>query len=241
MTNRILLPPSSALALASSFELQAGKQAALLVTNVVDDSSSIDAYGNTKAIQRAYNASLDTYVADPDQTRQVFVSTLLINAGWLYQAKPPKKAARLDDKNYAPSGNTPLFPQTLEALDFVSRAAEYLTSKGLEVYSMTNILTDGADNSGQTPALVRPVVSGIQESDCHIVAGIAVRDGTTDFLKVFLEMGILEKWIKVVERQEGEIVAEVSRCMSTATRASTVNKAAWRRTMVGGFGPDPKK
>ncbi len=237
MTNA-LQPFQGALPVLTGSEIQAGTQAALLVTNVVDDSSSIRAYGNTKAIQRGYNEALDNFAADADSTRQLFVSTLLINRGWLYLGKAPRDAARLDDNNYSPYGDTPLFPATGAALDFVSRAADFLTGQGLMVYSITNVLTDGADTTGRQPSVVRPIVSRMQETGLHIVTGIAVRDGMTDFFRVFSEMGIAEKWIKVIERQEGDIVAGLSDAATTITGTSTMSREAWTRSTIYGFHPD---
>ena len=241
MTTHALQPFSGALPVSAGFQLQAGTKAVLLVTNVVDDSGSISAYGNTKAIQRGYNEGLDNFTTDQDQTRQLFVSTLLINKGWLYQAKAPEEADRLDDTNYNPSGGTPLFTAIEAALDFVSHAADYLTRQGLAVYSITNILTDGADTTNQPPSAIQPVVSQMQETGNHIVTGIAVRDGTTDFFRVFTEMGILEKWIKVIERQEGDIVAGVSAAVSVATGTSTMSRGEWTRTTTRGFIDSDKK
>lgn len=239
MNKALALPAAmpGTLAVTDCLKLQQGKKTALLVTNVVDDSTSISSYGNTQAIQRGYNAGLDNFAADADSTRQLFVSTLLINRGWLYQGKTPPDAPRLDDGNYVPNGNTPLFSATAVAIDFVARAAAYMMRQGVQVYSFTNILTDGADTTNQPPSVLLPWVTGLQQSGNHIVTGIAVRDGRTDFFQVFQQMGIPEQWIKVVERQEGDIVAGVGGSMSAATQSHTVSAGAWTRSTMTGFYP----
>lgn len=238
MTNA-LQPYWQALPVQTGFAIQRGVRAALLVTNVVDDSSSICAYGNTEAIQRGFNEGLDNFEADADGTRQILVSTLLINKGWLYLGQTPADAARLDNTNYNPNGDTPLFPATEAALDFVSQAADYLTQQGLDVYSMTHILTDGADTTGRLPSSVRHIVDRMQETDLHIVAGIAVRDGTTDFFQVFKQMGIREQWIKVIERKDGDIATGVADAAQTVLHTRTVNRDEWKRSTVYGFHSDP--
>ncbi len=226
---------------ADMFSLKPLTRQVLLVTNVVDDSGSINACGNTQAIIRGYNEGLDNFTADQvhNPQRELFVSALLINRGWLYQAKAPGEADRLNDQNYRPDGSTPLFPATLAALDFVTQAATFLTQQGLEVYSFTNILTDGADTTHQAPSVVAPAVRAIQLGGNHIVTGIAVRDGQTNFFQVFTEMGILEQWIKVIERQEGDIVTGVSAAVATAARTDTTSRGTWRMT-TRGFNSDGK-
>lgn len=233
------VPPSSgALVTPGTFAFNSAIPTVLLVTNVVDDSGSIRDYGNAPAIRRGYNESLAAFVADTEP-RQIFVSTLLINKGWMYRAKSPKEAPLFDEKNYAPGGGTPLFPAVLAALDFVSQAAEYLTEAGLSVFSITNIITDGADTTGQKPSVVSPRVDQIQASGPHCVGGIAVRDGQTDFHRVFREMGIAEEWIGIFERKTGDIQAGVAHTLSTGSRTSTLNREAWRRSTSQGFGGPP--
>ena len=232
---RHLQPYQPVQLVSTNFTLQRGVKSALLVTNVVDDSSSISSYGNTESIRRGYNQGLDQYRKDDDGSRQLIVSTLLLNRGWLYAGKSPTEAAHLDRSNYVPGGNTPLFIATEHALEFVSRASDFLTQQGLNVYSMTYILTDGADTSGLAPFSVKPIVSHMQQTGLHIVAGIAVRDGSTKFHQVFTQMGIREEWIKVVEREDGDIVEGMTNASATVMRTQTANPDDFRRTTTFGF------
>ncbi|HSA59687.1 MAG TPA: hypothetical protein VLJ37_08390 [bacterium] len=179
----------------------------LLVTLMPDDSGSITQYGNAPAIRRGHNEYLKGFAQSP---ANVQVRTRYLNGTELFGFSKPKDAVRMDEGNYNPNQGTPLFDQTFAVLqEVLSAAAVYADRhRDHDVFTMTFVMTDGADQGSRHkgPADVRAVVERMFASGRHVVAGIGVRDGYTDFPKIFRSMGIPEQWIMVLERAEGDIV-----------------------------------
>ena len=77
---------------------------------------------------------------------------------------------------------------------------------GTPVNTVTLIVTDGNDEgSGSTARQVYPIVSDMLAQECHIVAGMGIDDGSTDFRRVFREMGIPDSWILTPRNDPKEI------------------------------------
>jgi hypothetical protein len=208
----------------------------LLVTMVPDDSGSIATYNNVNAICRGHNAQLDIYREASPETITIQAKTRYLNGSVLFGYAPPKDAVPMSAKNYSPNFQTPLYRQTLITLDEVSCSAASFEDR-FDVFTMTCILTDGADNdSGDVRAShVRTVVENMISSGRHIVMGIGVRDKSTDFAKVFSEMGIPERWISVLEREEESIVRGMA-AVATVSRTIT-DRHSFIETSRSGFGP----
>lgn len=212
----------------------------LLVTMMPDDSGSIKDCGNAAAIRRGHNAQLTAY--QNEARCPLFVRTRYLNGHVLFDYTPPAAATPMDARNYNPSQGTPLYDQTVEALREVSRSVDTYTQKygdQHDIYTMTCIMTDGADMRSTTckPEDVHRVVERMFASGRHIVAGIGVRDGYTDFESVFRSMGIPPQWIMVLERKEGDIVEGMTRFAQSST--SIHNAASYRATTMEGFAAAP--
>ena len=206
----------------------------LLVTMMPDDSGSISSYGNAPAIRRGHNAQLDTYQDNPD----ILVRTRYLNGFELFPYTRPQEAIRMDTHNYNPHQGTPLYDQTYDLLQEVLSAMSVYADTH-DVFTLTCILTDGADLHSQRrgPSDVRKVVERMLASGQHIVAGLGVRDGQTDFHRVFLEMGIPEQWILVLEREEGDIVSGMTSFAQTSRGIR--DRHTFTQTSMGGFAPNP--
>ncbi len=230
--------PSSPLMAHPSFQGdgQLVRPTQLLVTMVPDDSGSINHHGNAPAIRRGHNSQLDTYRQHPGN---ILVRNRYLNGTLLYDFSKPEDAIRMDTHNYNPNLGTPLYDETYRILLDVERSLALYTRPDLDVVTMTAIMTDGHDQFSRTrrPADVRTVVERMITSENHIVAGIGVRDGYTNFARVFAEMGIPEQWIIVLEREEGDIVRGMTSFAQT-TRGVT-NRQTFTQTSMGGFGPNP--
>jgi hypothetical protein len=214
-----------------------GRPAMLLVTFMPDDSGSITQYRNAPAIRRGHNEYLEGFAGSP---ASILVRTRYLNGTELFDFSKPKDAVRMDEQNYDPQQGTPLFDQTYTVLqEVLSAAAVYADRhKDHDVFTMTFVMTDGADmGSTRRPADVKAVVDRMFESRRHVVAGIGVRAGDTDFPGIFRNMGIPEQWIKVLERSEEDIVGGMTQAAHT-TR-SVVDAGSFIGTMRTGFTGQP--
>ncbi|MBK7077019.1 MAG: hypothetical protein IPH44_32490, partial [Myxococcales bacterium] len=63
----------------------------------------------------------------------------------------------------------------------------------------------------------------------HVVAAMGISDGTTDFKRVFREMGIADRWILT----PGNTTSEIRKAFQVFSQsAAAVSAGAW----AGGFG-----
>ncbi len=97
-------------------------------------------------------------------------------------------------------------------------------------------MTDGANNASQaTAAQVKRIVEDMRKQERHIVAGMGIDDGATDFRQVFRDMGIRDEWILVPGNTASEIRKAFQVFSRSAVRASQ-SAASFSKTAVGGFG-----
>ena len=85
-----------------------------------------------------------------------------------------------------------------------------------------------------TAAQVRAVVEDLLRQECHIVAGMGIADGSTDFRQVFREMGIRDEWILTPQDTPSGIRHAFGAFSRSAVRASKT-AASFSKTAVGGF------
>ncbi len=211
-----------------------GTAEVLLVTLVIDDSGSIRfVTGNTEAVRDGHNLVIDA-LKGAKQSAGVLMSTLLLNNGLLFGYTTLDAATRLDSHNFNPGGGTPLFDVTKQALTTVAAKMADFEQNGVAARALTVIVTDGADNGYTRVKDVRDMVDGLLRTEQHIIAGIGVSDGYTDFRQVFSGMGILDEWILTPNNTPSEIRAAFRTVSQSAVRASQT--ATFSQTAMGGFG-----
>lgn len=168
----------------------------LLSTLLVDDSPSIGPH--IAAVQLGHDTMLAALAPEQDSA-DVLVHTRALNCGTLSPYQAITHATRLTDENfsrYTLLEGTPLYLQSLLTLGTVMAKAQEEEDRGARVRTFTLIITDGEDNrSGSTTvrhinALVKDM---LEFSTNHIIAGMGV--GEFGFRRVFLSMGIPERWI----------------------------------------------
>lgn len=99
----------------------------------------------------------------------------------------------------------------------------------------TLLVTDGQDTESrlQTPSSVKNVVTDMYNMGIHIIAAMGIDDGTTDFKKVFIEMGIRENLILT----PGSIPEEIRKAFGLfgkiASRATDLEH--FNDMLTGGF------
>jgi len=207
-----------------------------LVSQLVDDSGSIRFAGNSEAVRDGHNSVLDA-LADSRQANGILLHTRYLNGHVLYPYCLFHQAVRMDARNYNPDGGTPLYDQTAVILGTVVAKVQEFEENSVPVRAVTLIVTDGADQGSyhHTPASLRPLITDLLKTEMHIIAGMGIADGTTDFRKVFRSMGIQEEWILTPEKTQKDIRAAFRLFSQSAVRASQ-GGASFSQTALGGFG-----
>lgn len=211
-----------------------GTAEVLLVTQIVDDSSSIRFVGgNTEAVREGHNQVIDA-LKGSKQSAGVLMSTRRLNDGLLTGYTTLDAAPRLDEQNYNPYGGTPLFDTIKAALTTVAAKMADFEQNGVAARALTVIVTDGADNGYTRAKDVRDMVEGLLKTEQHIIAGVGIDDGMTDFRQVFRDIGILDEWILTPGNSPSEIRQAFRVISQSAVRASQT--ATFSLTAMGGFG-----
>lgn len=208
----------------------------ILLTILVDDSSSIQAAGNEKNVRIGYNMILDSLKATK-QKEMIQVHALYINGRILNPYMPLTKAIVLDDKNYQANGWTPLYDQTALLLATVMAKTQEYSSQGIPVRAITVIITDGHDQgSHKFRAIdIKPLVLDMIRAENQIVFAMGIDDGQTDFKAVFSEMGLQPDWVLTPKNSAHEIRDAFKTISQSAVRASQMANL----NSMGGFGGTP--
>jgi hypothetical protein len=158
----------------------------VLVTVLLDDSSSIHAAGNEQAVREGHNTVIQS-LEQSKQKDQVLMMASQLNAGLTYPYSYLREALDLNDTNYKGRGQTPLFDETVKTLASVLAKCQEYASNGIAVRTITLIVTDGADyGSNRSRASdVKSLVQEMLRQENHIIAAMGVSDGNTDFKDVF--------------------------------------------------------
>lgn len=207
----------------------------LLVLLLLDDSGSIEGARNTVAVIDGYNGFVEALRNAPGEVR---VKTMFLNSKVETPFLHPREVQLLTRQTYRPTGNTPLFLRSTQALDCVINEAKDLAKEGMTVRTMSFIFTDGGDNQSGliTPSNVKLIVDVMLTTGTHIIGGCAVSDGVTNFWQVFASMGIPEQWVKVLKNDAGEIRQNVANMGAMAAYASS-GYDSYSESSVTGFNP----
>jgi class 3 adenylate cyclase len=120
-------------------------------------------------------------------------------------------------------------------LGSVLAKAQELSSNGVAARSVTLLITDGDDQHSlrSKPRDVRALVRDLQRAESHVVAAMGIADGSTDFRRVFRDMGIEDRWILTPGNSPGEIRKAFQVFSQSAVRASQA--ATFNQAALGGF------
>lgn len=206
----------------------------VLVTIMPDDSGSIRFSGNAQAVRGGHNAVLDALMQSK-QKDNILIHNRYLNGFVLYPYCLIDQAIRMTPQNYDPNEGTPLYDQTLVLLGTVLAKTQEFADNGVPVRTVSLIITDGADcHSMRADAKsVASVIGDMLRSENHIIAGMGIDDGYTDFRQVFQEMGIRDEWILTPGNSDSEIRKAFQIFSQSAVR---VSQAAGNLKSVGGFG-----
>lgn len=208
----------------------------LLLSILVDDSGSIACGGNEQAVRDGYNMVLQA-LSDSKQSEGVLVHTRYLSDNVLTPYTLLSEAPKMDNSNYSAHFNhTPLYDQSLVFLGTVLAKAQEFINNGVPVRTVTLIITDGADNSSRKGATaVAKVVKDMAMAETHIIAGMGINDGYTNFQTVFQQMGLLPSLILTPSNDPSSIRREFQVFSRSAVRASQSAKS-FSQVAAGGFG-----
>lgn len=207
----------------------------VLVTLMPDDSGSIRFAGNAPVVSAGHNTVLDA-LSNCNQQDNILCHTRYLNGQVLFPYCPVAQAVRMTPQNYDPNQGTPLYDQTVVLLGTVLAKAQGFADNGVPVRTVTLIITDGGDEHSHrsTAQSVRSLVSDMLRAENHIVAAMGIDDGSTDFRKVFREMGIRDEWILTPGNGQKDIRQAFQVFSQSAVRVS--QSASFSHPGFGGFG-----
>jgi hypothetical protein len=208
-----------------------------LVTMMPDDSGSIRfVSGNTEAVRAGHNLVLDA-LGNSKQKDGVLAHCRYLNGFVLYPFRPLDKAIKMDSSNYNPDLGTPLYDQTVVLLSTVLAKAQSFEDNGVPCRTISLIITDGNDQHSrhQNSTGVRAIVRDMLRAENHIVAGMGIDDGSTDFKEVFRDMGLEDQWILTPGNSPSELRRAFNMFSQSAVRASQ-GAASFSQATAGGFG-----
>jgi hypothetical protein len=206
----------------------------VLVTIMPDDSGSIRFSGNAQAVRGGHNAVLDA-LNQSKQKDNILIHNRYLNGFVLYPYCPLDQAMRMTPQNYDPNEGTPLYDQTLVLLGTVLAKSQEFADNGVPVRTVTLIITDGGDaHSVRADAKsIASIIGDMLRSENHIIAGMGIDDGYTDFHQVFKAMGIRDEWILTPGNSDTEIRQAFQIFSQSAVR---VSQTAGNLNSLGGFG-----
>ena len=206
----------------------------LLLTIMPDDSGSIRHAGHEPVVRDGHNLVLEALIASKQQG-SILAHTRYLNGHVLFPYRPIEQAVRMTSQNYEATLGTPLYDQSVVLLGSVLAKTQEFSQNGVVAHSMTLIITDGSDQ-GSTRAQAKDVAALVRDmarAEVHIVAAMGIDDGTTDFRKVFREMGIEDRWILTPGNSASEIRKAFQVFSQSAVRASQA--ASFSPAAMGGF------
>ena len=193
----------------------------MLMQLLIDDSSSIRDSDNEQIVRDGVNLSLEA-VQDSKAENEVLTTLWQLNRGVLDPYKKVKDTTRLNASNYIGSGNTPLYDRTVELLGAIVAKEQEFANAGVSVRTVTLIVTDGQDYGSRSSRAqeVKSLVLDLVSRENHLICAMGVDNGSTDFRKIFTEMGIRDANILTPANTASEIRKAFQVFSNTAKQAS---------------------
>ena len=210
----------------------------VLVTFVLDDSGSIRDCGNEGHVRSGVNMTLDA-LGGSKASGDILVMATTLNSGLLYAYRALADAERLSTKNYNGHGGTPLYDRYAAALGATLAKEQEFAAQGVPVRTVTVVVSDGANNASRlTGPETGKIALDMRRRENHIIIGMGISDGYTDFKEVFKEMGIDEKWILTPANTPSDI-RRAFEVISRSTVAASQGAAAFSKANTVGIAGTP--
>ena len=203
----------------------------LLYTLIVDDSGSISYAKNTQTVVDGVNLIINA-LQQSKQADAIQLQIWLLN-GRLHMPFTFIKDVQPFGSGYQPSGGTPLFEMATQALTTVVLKTEENSNYGVPTRTASFLITDGEDTGySRHRTTVKSLIDQmLLNPEMHIVGGMGISDGHTDFQHVFSSIGIPDQWILTPDNTPSEI----RRAFEVASKSAVqVSQAAGQS--IGGFG-----
>ncbi|HET6314226.1 MAG TPA: hypothetical protein VFH60_10340 [Chloroflexia bacterium] len=207
---------------------------AILLTLLLDDSGSIAAGGNEQAVRDGYNEVVKA-LRESRQADDILAQCSYLNRGILYPYEFIGHVPLLDVRNFSAYGITPLYDRAIVTLGAVLAKSREFTASGVPTNTVTLIVTDGHDEGSVHRARdVYPIVQDMLAQESHIVAGMGIDDGDTDFRAVFRSMGVPDNWI-LTPRSDPKEIRQAFQLFSRSAISASQSQATFSQTAASGF------
>ncbi len=207
--------------------------AARIITILLDDSSSIEDNNNTQHLIDGHNQIIAGLCgSSKKQQLETIVSCRTLNNGPIYEYKHLADVPKLTRAKFSPNGSTPLFDQSIVTVGSVIAKVQEFENAGIAARTWTLIVSDGGDYGSQRKASDVATVVKELNSEQHLILAMGVSDGTTDFTKVFLSMGVKQPNIHVVN---GKDPAALRRMFNQASQSAAGLASTAAPSSVGGL------
>lgn len=231
-------------------------ESVLLAATLIDDSDSLnvtiqkkdgksitlytssdcpdDPISNTELVRVGYNSIVGA-LQDSQMSETIWFHSRYLKGYQLTKWGPVTEATLMDQQNYQPSGNTPLYDEAAVMFGSIIAKAQQFRNQWTVVHTATLIVSDGADwgSTKQTADSIKSIVTDMYRTGIHIVAAMGIDDGETDFRKVFAGMGIRDNLILTPGSTPDEIREAFCSFGRLASRA--VNLEHFNDMLNGGF------
>ena len=191
---------------------------------------------NAEATRIGHNHVVDALLASPHPD-SVLLATRYLSGQLLNPYGPLISAHRLSIHNFTPNRGTPLYDQTVETLKMVLAKYEQVKADWREARTATLLVTDGLDEHSriQNAASVAEIIKSMRSTSHHIVAAMGISDGSTDFRRVFIAMGIDPKWILTPGSTKEDILKAFGLFAEKVSQATRPESFPF--LLASGFGP----
>jgi hypothetical protein len=207
----------------------------VLLSGVLDDSTSIRMAGNTQAVRDGANILVDALTKSKQQDN-IFAMMTRLNAGLISPYVQIVNMPKIDDKNYVPNGGTPLYDRMIETCGAVIAKTQDFLDRGVPVRTITIYVTDGEDmGSKHTAAQCKQIHTDMLRQENHIIALFCIEDGHTDFDKLAESVGVPANWVITSKSTESEIRKNFEMVSQSAVRASQ-SAASFSQQALAGLG-----
>ena len=206
-----------------------------LVATMIDDSGSIRMSGQSQTMRDGHNHVLAA-LNGAKSAGNILIHGRLLNGGILYPYGPLDAAVEMTPQNYNPDKGTPLYDETVIFLSAVAAKYQEFTDQGIDARCVSLIMTDGADEHSRLHTAVdcQRLIIDLLKTEHHIIAAMGINNGSTDFRRVFQEMGILDEWVLTPGNTDKEIRAAFRAFSQSAVRASQ-GAQSFSKAAGGGF------
>lgn len=223
----------------------------LFVAVLVDNSTSmdkVDPKSGKSSAQRVCEAQneLLSGLSGSQHPERVYFSTQVLNSMdgnpehvVVDPYRPLTQALRLNAENFRTVGATPLYNRTVELLSGTLYETQKAIDDWKEPRTVSVIMSDGENynprddrhTSQDCAELIRSLSASPTRR--HIIIGIGIDDGHTDFRQAFREMGIPEQWIAVGTPAE---ISRIAKLITTvASQAANSTQEQFLMLTDGGF------